>query len=144
MLDREWAYVERLPNGVEICTRHRPLCQQPWDAPQAEAAISERSISDVEEACNAATIAVERKYSWWLRALWYVERWPFARLWLRRLHLFRARPYQFRDPVTHRGDDDICRWLCLVTVHKSEDVPAGAIAAERYLYDRGYEIVPKF
>ena len=143
-LERQKAYVERLPNSVEIGTRHDPKCSQPWDAAQPEVAISERSLMDVEEACNVATIAIEQLYPWWLRALWVVERWPFARRWLRRLRLFRGRPYRFRDPLTHRGDEACCRWLCLVTVHKAEDVPTGAIAAERYLYDRGYQIVEKF
>lgn len=144
MLERQKAYVERLPNGIEIGTRHDPKCIQPWDLPAIDAEVSERSLVDVEYACDAATIAIEKRYPWWLRALWVLERWPFARRWLRRLRLFRGRPYQFKNPLTHKGDEECCRWLCLVTVLKTEDVPIGAVAAERYLYDRGYEIVEKF
>jgi hypothetical protein len=144
MIDRQLAYVERLPHGIEIGTRHDPKCSQPWDVPQPDAEISEHSLEAVEEACNVATIAIEHRYPWWLRALWYVERSVWCRTWLRRLRLFRRRPYQFKDPITHRGDEACCRWLCLVTVHDASDVPTGAIAAEKYLYDRGYEIVPKF
>lgn len=144
ILERQKAYVERLPNALEICTRHDPKCIQPWDLPAIEPAISERSLTDVEYACDRATVAIEKRYSWYLRALWVVERVPFFRRWLQRLHLFRPRPYQFKDPITHRGDEVCCRWLCRVTVPKSEDVPIGAVAAERYLYDRGYEIVEKF
>lgn len=143
-LERQKAYVERLPNGIEIGTRHDPVCAQPWDVTRPDSEIAERSLTDTEEACHRATLAIEMCYSLALRALWYIERSPWVRKWLRRLRLFRPRPYQYRDPVTHRGDNTVCRWLCFITVHNPADVAAGAIAAERYLYDRGYQIVEKF
>lgn len=144
MLERQKAYVERLPNGIEIGTRHEPKCIQPWGLEPVPPEASERSLIDVEYACDAATVAVEKRYPWYLRALWYIERSVWCRKWLRRLRLFRRRPYQFKDAVTHRSEAETCRWLCLVTIHKSEDVACAAIAAERYLYDRGYQIVEKF